>query len=489
MTLPNTILLIACHTSPTTDPPVPDDDTAGLDTATASYAECMADAAPLPAPFDHTRGFATSEDFAFDAEGWVVNVDYRGHLVRQSPNKTDVEVIRSDVGAAAGTRFLADGSIVLCNVERGTVERTWMDGSWETVAAGLQYPNGLDVGLDGKIYVSEQTAGRVRQVDPESGDYAIIATGLFQPNGITFSPDHDTMYVGSFGAGIVYAVDRDGADAWSPPRELGKTPGAPEFEDDCLTRLSGDDCYLPGGTGVGTCTDASGALTCELVLDTLACDGRVENDNCATTLLGAPIDGRCRIDSVTRASFCPRVGGDRLDACITSTVGATCEIWESGSCALTWEGALACVTSTELNGAYTLGCVDKPEGEACTIDYPASPDHGTCVDWGYSELYCTPEWWLSGWSGGLDGIGADACGNVYVTEYIAGLLYRFPPEGGEPELAADLESEWIPNLHWGHGIGGWERNVAYVMDLGTRGIFSVELGLEGHPEAYDPGSP
>ena len=38
------------------------------------------------------------------------------------------------------------------------------------------------------------------------GTVTVVAEGLNNPNGVSFSPDYQTVYVGSFGGGIIYAV-------------------------------------------------------------------------------------------------------------------------------------------------------------------------------------------------------------------------------------------------------------------------------------------
>ncbi len=86
--------------------------------------------------------------------------------------------------------------------------------------------------------------------------------------------------------------------------------------------------------------------------------------------------------------------------------------------------------------------------------------------------------------GGLDGVAVDGCGNVYITEYIVGKIWRLPPEGGTAVEVASLPSSWIPNMHWGAGIGGWSKDVLYVMDRDEGRVFELDLGIVEKPIVF-----
>jgi sugar lactone lactonase YvrE len=87
-------------------------------------------------------------------------------------------------------------------------------------------------------------------------------------------------------------------------------------------------------------------------------------------------------------------------------------------------------------------------------------------------------------SGGLDGIGVDECGYVYVAEYTTGVIYRITP-AGETSVLANVPSFWIPNIKWGRGLGGFERNVMYVADRDQASLFAMQINREGAVEFYD----
>jgi len=54
----------------------------------------------------------------------------------------------------------------------------------------------------------------VTKIDPYTGQTWTIASGLSNPNGMSFSPDYKTLYIGSFCGGYIYKVVFD--DAGNP---------------------------------------------------------------------------------------------------------------------------------------------------------------------------------------------------------------------------------------------------------------------------------
>lgn len=86
-------------------------------------------------------------------------------------------------------------------------------------------------------------------------------------------------------------------------------------------------------------------------------------------------------------------------------------------------------------------------------------------------------------TGGLDGVIVDECDNVYVTDFGPAIVYRVTPQGAEvvADLGTDFGSYWIPNLHFGSGVGGWDATILYVMDLESNSVYELDLGVQGIP--------
>jgi sugar lactone lactonase YvrE len=444
--------------------------------------------APLPVESERLDGFTTGEDFAFTADGFVVSVDENGHLVKQDIDG-NTTVIRPNIGTAAGTRMLPDGDVVLANVGTGSLDRITMAGGLSTIASGFSYPNGIDVGLDGMVYVADQNRGTLTRVDPETGASETVARGMYNPNGVSFDQSGERVYVGSFGAGAVYAVDRDGAAAWTRARVYAITPEAsgPPI-DTCPEQELGDTCMLAtGGGGVGACAEDAQGAWCEAAVDEAACEGLAVGDPCQTSLLGEPVDNLCAVSAAFSTPFCPRTALDRLTPCEGVAEYGPCSLdGARGFCDESWEGLGVCISNDEYYDLLLDPCEILAEGDACLFDYPAGPMEGSCTDassWGLPGLACLPPGWAYD-HGGLDGIGVDACDNLYVAEYIVGSVWRFSEEGGEAEEVARIRSSWIPNLHWGLGVGGFEADVLYVADRDHAALHALEVGVGGHTEAY-----
>ncbi len=418
----------------------------GPDTAPLAF-DCRENVGLQPA-FATLTGFTGSEDFAFDDLGDRYSIDEEGNLVREHYDGSAELVLPAISAFGAGMAVLPDGDLVVADAEHNTLIRVTVRDepvTQELILGGLSYPNGLDVDPDEFVYVAEQNAGRVRRVDARSGASTIIATGLDNPNGVTFGPGYNRLYVGSFGRGTVTAIDRDESGNWSPPRIYFTIPAVstPPDLDLCLRASSGAWCYTSSSLG-GSCETVDGALACVPGEEpTIAvCQGRNDGDPCRLLVQDTMHTGTCS----------------------TLEFGTMCYIEEP----------------------IETGCRDKALGDACFGFVWGAPTVGSCLD----AARAPPEWGLPPtgmacinaalWSqrGGLDGINVDACGTVYVTEFVQGLVWRYDPGAAEAIIAASLPSQWIPNMHWGVA-GQWDPMTLYVSDRDQGRIFGLPLGRPG----------
>jgi gluconolactonase len=134
-----------------------------------------------------------------------------------------LSTVRADANAANGMTLAPDGRLVVCEQGSPTtvaaitlVERA--SGQSETLVDGwrgrpLNSPNDVVVRSDGTVWFTDPSYGhlqgfrpaprvpdRVYRHDPRTGDTVVVADGFDKPNGLVFSPDERTLYVGDSGA-------------------------------------------------------------------------------------------------------------------------------------------------------------------------------------------------------------------------------------------------------------------------------------------------
>jgi gluconolactonase len=134
-----------------------------------------------------------------------------------------VSTLREDANAANGMALDPEGTLVVC--EQGTrsqhaaVTRVDREGGgvetlvdeWEGLR--LNSPNDVVVKGDGTLWFTDPSYGHLQgfRPEPQSGDYVyrydprtealtVVADAFDKPNGLAFSPDERTLYVGDSGA-------------------------------------------------------------------------------------------------------------------------------------------------------------------------------------------------------------------------------------------------------------------------------------------------
>jgi len=166
------------------------------------------DCANIPqGPFELVKlsGPMASEDLAFDAAGHVIGSN--DQAIFKSGYNQSPSVWVPNFKFRAGLRFLPNGHLIVCNDKTGQLIRVDTDGVQHVLVNGLSYPNGLTVDMEGWIYFTEHDADQVWRVHPFTGEKTLLTTQIGNPNGVTFSPDYKTLYIGGFnGEGTVYAM-------------------------------------------------------------------------------------------------------------------------------------------------------------------------------------------------------------------------------------------------------------------------------------------
>jgi sugar lactone lactonase YvrE len=153
---------------------------------------------------------------------------YGDQIYRWSPG-THGNTFRADAGYPNGLTFDQQGRLLICNQKLRRVERLEKDGTVTVLADNwqgkkLNAPNDIVVRKDGTIYftdpfwkfppgsVQELSFQAIWRID-KNGKLSIAAQDFGLPNGIAFSPDEKTLYLGDTSRHKLYAfaVQPDGA--------------------------------------------------------------------------------------------------------------------------------------------------------------------------------------------------------------------------------------------------------------------------------------
>src|SRR4051812_42569246 len=134
-----------------------------------------------------------------------------------------LSTVRADANAANGMALGRDGRLLVCEqgsmsrpaavtlVDRATGEAETLVDAWRGRPLGS--PNDVVGNSNGTVWFTDPSYGhlqgfrpppaladRVYRYDPATRDLAVAADGFDKPNGLVFSPDERTLYVGDTGA-------------------------------------------------------------------------------------------------------------------------------------------------------------------------------------------------------------------------------------------------------------------------------------------------
>lgn len=156
----------------------------------------------------------TTEDFDFDALGFLVYSDWVNFVAEDAYGNE--EVVAPGINDTRGIQILSDGNIVAAYIGEGRVGYTdRITGGGTTLISGLSAPNALDVGDDDLVFVSETgIPPRVRAFDRDTLEETSVAGDFSYPNGLALSPDQQTLYVADSYAGIYKVVKDPKSGVW-----------------------------------------------------------------------------------------------------------------------------------------------------------------------------------------------------------------------------------------------------------------------------------
>ena len=205
-----------------------------------------------------TDGFRFTEGPFWHPDGFLIFSDIPANTVyKWTPGQSESEVYIDSSGNSNGITAGPDGTIYLAQ-HAGRISRVGEEMELITVAdeyngMRLNSPNDVTVRSDGMIYFTDPTFGvsaddrelefsGVYRLDPE-GNLTLLFDEFALPNGITFSPDENHLYVNDSETGQVlrFNVLQNG-DIESPIRfanvgemgELGAADGMKTDSDGLL---------------------------------------------------------------------------------------------------------------------------------------------------------------------------------------------------------------------------------------------------------------
>ena len=158
-----------------------------------------------------------------DADGNFYFSDLRGKgIFKISPDGTQTKVL--EVGMS-GTKFGPDGRLYACG--GGRIVALELPSGKETVLAEAVQPNDLVVSHKGHIYFTETGKKQVTFLDPQTKELRVADVGINKPNGLTLSPDQNTLAVSDYGGLNVWTFRIQG-DAKLADKRPAMTMKAPD---------------------------------------------------------------------------------------------------------------------------------------------------------------------------------------------------------------------------------------------------------------------
>ena len=165
-----------------------------------------------------TEGTVHSEGpVYFDEDDSVIWSDAHGNRLLRWSARDGVTVLRDPSDYQNGNARDLEGRLVSCSSGLRAIIRREFDGQWQLLCdryqgKRLNSPNDLVVKRDGTIWFTdppygltepnqgyggeqEQSGSYVYRFDPATGEIDAVVTDMLRPNGLTFSPDGQLLYV------------------------------------------------------------------------------------------------------------------------------------------------------------------------------------------------------------------------------------------------------------------------------------------------------
>jgi sugar lactone lactonase YvrE len=191
---------------------------------TGSELDCTAVSAGPWQPALFIKGFDGSEDLAFDGLGGLA-LKRDGGVVVVAADMAEA-ALTPNIPQAYGTRFLADGRLLVALPQGGKVIAVDAMGEISDFVTQVQGPNGIYPDLEGDVWITEFGGDRVIRVAPDLSKTTIAMGGdASAANGIVYDPDRRLLFYTAYQAGEVRRVAFDDMGAPDVPELVVELPG------------------------------------------------------------------------------------------------------------------------------------------------------------------------------------------------------------------------------------------------------------------------
>jgi hypothetical protein len=175
---------------------------------------------PDPGPFQiDSYDIHTQEDFDFSQGGFLIYQETTANAVVGVDKTNTLSVLSPGAaGDPRGIHGLSDGRIAIMSIWDGTINvADPASGGIFAITTGLDWPNGIDIGANDRLYFS--TYGELGWTDIDGGAFQVVHTfgGSENGNGVALAPGETKLTVAvnqNYQDTIFVSLELLGPDDW-----------------------------------------------------------------------------------------------------------------------------------------------------------------------------------------------------------------------------------------------------------------------------------
>jgi len=176
--------------------------------------------APDPGPFQiDSYDIHTQEDFDFSQSGFLIYQETSANAIVGVDKSNTLSVLSPGAaGDPRGIHGLSDGRIAIMSIWDGTINvADPASGGIFAITTGLDWPNGIDIGANDRLYFS--TYGELGWTDIDGGNFQVVHTfgGNENGNGVALAPGETKLTVAvnqNYQDTVFVSLELLGPDDW-----------------------------------------------------------------------------------------------------------------------------------------------------------------------------------------------------------------------------------------------------------------------------------